>query len=179
MAHVGEASANSVYMGGGTTTAPQFTSSGTAYFTGISFDSGSDTLSSYVQGTFTPTVSNSGSAPTGVTYTTQTGTYTRIGNRVVCNFFVTMSGYTAGTGNWQGASLPYTSNSTANNSNEGSMQFQYVTFGTSVSYYVANMAPNTAVFTAVGVISAAATLTLVASGFASNSIANTTLVYNV
>lgn len=71
-----------------------------------------NTLDDYEEGTWTPTVSGSSTAGTG-TYSTQVGTYTKIGRQVTINCWVAWSAHT-GSGNLQITNLPFTSNSTAN-----------------------------------------------------------------
>ena len=80
---------------------------------GIDFSATSGTGTSelfddYEEGTFTPTITASGTAPT-VTYSNQTGVYTKVGNRVHIDIYLSTSAYTAGTGNFRIAGLPFTS----------------------------------------------------------------------
>lgn len=56
-----------------------------------------NTLDDYEEGTFTPTIDGSSSSPT-VTYTNQTGYYTRVGQIVTCNFYLEGTARTGGTG---------------------------------------------------------------------------------
>jgi len=72
----------------------------------------SEILSDYEEGTFTPTIEGSSTAGTG-TYTTQQGTYTKIGNLVTISVWVSWSAHT-GTGNLQLAGFPFTSIGTTN-----------------------------------------------------------------
>jgi len=73
---------------------------------GISFDSGTTTLSTYTEGTFTPTLV--GASVTGTTtYTVQQGYYRRIGNLVTAQFNVQGTAAT-GTGNALFGALPFT-----------------------------------------------------------------------
>ena len=67
-------------------------------YTNISFNSGTNTLSNYSTGTFTPTLINSGTPPT-VTYNYQLGYFTRIGNWQFFYLAISIATYTAGTGN--------------------------------------------------------------------------------
>lgn len=69
----------------------------------------SQLLNWYEQGTFTPVAQGSSTAGTA-TYSTQTGQYTRIGNRVFFNLRIIYTGGT-GTGNMRVGGLPFTSNS--------------------------------------------------------------------
>jgi hypothetical protein len=74
-------SANSILMGQ-TSDDPVFTTSGTPYVAGISFDNGSNTLGAYVGlSSFTPVLAGTGTAGTA-TYTSQIGRYMRIGSLI-------------------------------------------------------------------------------------------------
>jgi hypothetical protein len=73
----------------------------------------SNTLDDYEEGTWTPTITRSGTAPT-VTYTAQVGFYTKIGNTVTCTVALGWSANTGGSGYWYVASLPFTSKNSAN-----------------------------------------------------------------
>lgn len=65
---------------------------------------GGTALANYLEGTFTPVVIGLSTTGAG-TYSTQTGTYTRIGNRVLFNIELVWSAHT-GTGNMAIAGLP-------------------------------------------------------------------------
>ena len=69
----------------------------------------SELLADYEEGTFTPVAQGSTTAGTA-SYSTQTGQYTKIGNRVLFNLRIVYTGGT-GTGNIQVGGLPFTSNS--------------------------------------------------------------------
>jgi hypothetical protein len=174
----GTANQFSVSNGDGVSGNPTVSLTSTIYVSGISFDSGSNTLSNYVTGTFTPTITNTGSAPT-VTYSSQLGRFTYIGNRVFCMWRVVVTAYTAGTGNVNLSSFPYTSNNTTNNDNIGAVSLDSVTAGASVIYYVAKIVPNSTVCVASGIRNATTTLDLVASGPIATFLINTTINYQV
>ncbi len=84
---------------------------------------GGTALANYLQGTFTPAIAFGGAA-TGVTYTTQTASYTRIGNTIFFSIVLTLSNkgssvgaatitglpVASGTGTFGG--IPYASNVT-------------------------------------------------------------------
>lgn len=74
-----------------------------------------NTLDDYEEGTFTPTIAGTTTAGTG-TYATngQVGRYTKIGNVVHFRIFLSWTNLT-GTGNLVVNGLPFTSNSTTNN----------------------------------------------------------------
>ena len=86
---------------------------------GISFDGGTNTLSNYTEGTFTPTMTGGTVAGT-TTYTAQAGFYRRIGNLVVVQFTVTGTGAT-GTGNVVFGGLPFTIKNQTNGAPQGSV----------------------------------------------------------
>jgi len=82
--------------------------------TGIAFpatqsaSSDANTLDDYEEGTFTPTLTFGG-ASVGITYSGQTGTYTKIGNIVRYSFDLRLSNKGSSTGNAK-ISLPFASN---------------------------------------------------------------------
>ena len=83
--------------------------------TGILFGSATaaaNTLDDYEEGTFTPTLEGSSGNPT-VTYSTQLGHYTKIGNVVHIQLVIVTTSYTGGGGEWQCGGLPFTAHSTA------------------------------------------------------------------
>jgi len=69
--------------------------------------SDANTLDDYEEGTFTPVVIGTSVAGTG-TYTTQVGSYTKIGNTVTVSVAIVYTGHT-GTGNIRISGLPFTS----------------------------------------------------------------------
>jgi hypothetical protein len=69
-----------------------------------------NTLDDYEEGTFTPTVIGTTSAGTA-TYTSQSGTYTKVGRQVTVNIYVLYTSGT-GTGKLKLAGLPFTSSAT-------------------------------------------------------------------
>lgn len=66
----------------------------------------SELLDDYEEGTFTPTLTRSSSAPT-ITYGQQRGHYTKIGNVVHCDIAITWSANSGGSGYWYLADLPF------------------------------------------------------------------------
>ena len=74
----------------------------------------SELLADYEEGTFTPTLTRSSSAPT-LTYTAQNGYYTKVGNMVTVQVCVTWSANSGGSGYWYLDSLPFTVKSATNN----------------------------------------------------------------
>lgn len=92
----------------GTNTSPAYTL--TPSVTSITLGGGT-ALANYVQGTFTPVVIGTTGAGTA-TYTTQAGSYTRIGNRVFYEVYLTWNTGT-GTGNLQVGGFPIASTSSS------------------------------------------------------------------
>lgn len=73
---------------------------------GVSFDDGTNILSNYEEGTWTP-VLNFGGATTGISYTLQEGYYTRIGRCVYFQFYILLSSKGSATGTGTLTGLPY------------------------------------------------------------------------
>lgn len=69
--------------------------------------SDANTLDDYEEGTFTPGIAFGGNA-VGVSYTTQTGTYTKIGNRFLIDIVITLSDKGSSTGAVTVTGLPET-----------------------------------------------------------------------
>jgi len=68
-----------------------------------------NTLDDYEEGTFTPTISGTGSNPV-INYATRVGVYTKVGRVVTVHISIQPNGVsTAGTGNLQFTGLPFTS----------------------------------------------------------------------
>lgn len=85
----------------------------------ISFDGGTNLLSTYTVSTFTPTLVGNSTAGT-TTYVAQNGYYTRIGNLVTCIGYVQISAAT-GTGNALFGGLPFTVKNQTNGVPTGSV----------------------------------------------------------
>ncbi len=102
---VDSVAAGQVLTSAGTSSLPAW--SATPSVTSISFDSGSHSLSSYVNSTFTPGIAFGGGT-TGITYTTQLGQYVRIGNIVYIQGRITLSSKGSSTGGATVTGLPVT-----------------------------------------------------------------------
>jgi hypothetical protein len=85
----------------------QTSGSGITFPASQSASSDANTLDDYEEGTFTPTVQGVTSAGTA-SYSIQLGSYTKIGNLVYVNIYLSYSGGT-GTGQLRVAGLPFTS----------------------------------------------------------------------
>ena len=99
-------SSGTVILQGGSTSA---TGGGITFPATQSASSDANTLDDYEEGTFTPAIYGTSTAGTG-TYSRQTGTYTKIGNRVYFSIYIIWSAHT-GTGDMNINGLPFTSNS--------------------------------------------------------------------
>lgn len=87
---------------------------------------GANDLDDYEEGTFTPLVQFSGLS-VGVTYTTQTGKYTKIGNRVFFSLVVVLSSKGSSAGTATVAGLPFTPASSGQSAVAGLPVFTGVT----------------------------------------------------
>ena len=67
----------------------------------------SQLLNWYEEGTFTPSLSRSGGAPT-ITYTTRVGSYVRMGKLVFIKFNITWTGLSGSSGYYKVTGLPFT-----------------------------------------------------------------------
>lgn len=145
---------------------------------GISFDAGSNTLSNYEVGTFTPVIGSSGAAASGV-YTTQVGRYTRIGNRLLTSIRVVCSSYTPGTGNTVVGFLPFASNNTTGSRHVGVTLMENMTYDATFSNYVAVLTSNSVLLTLTGQKTAAASQSLSASAPLGTATVLISMVYEV
>ena len=122
---------------GGTVTGDAKIQSPNGIRIGGTASSDANTLDYYQEGTWTPTVVGTTTAGTG-TYSTQYGSYTRIGNRVQFSAVIQLSAHT-GTGNIRISGLPFTSTSYAQVVN---IMSQNLTFTGQLSAYVVSSTSN-------------------------------------
>lgn len=122
---------------GGTVTGDAKIQSPNGIRIGGTASSDANTLDYYQEGTWTPTVVGTTTAGTG-TYSTQYGSYTRIGNRVQFSAVIQLSAHT-GTGNIRISGLPFTSTGYVQVVNIVS---QNLTFTGQLSAYVASSTSN-------------------------------------
>lgn len=88
-------------------TSPTLTTPNIGAATGTSINFGGSTLSNYLQGTWTPTLTFATPGDLNVAYTTQTGVYTRIGDVVIAAFsLVCTPTFTTASGQVMVAGLP-------------------------------------------------------------------------
>lgn len=103
---------------------------------GVSF--GNETLNVYDEGTWTPAITTSGVAPTTLTYTAQTGEYTRIGRILFYNIRIIINAFTLGPGTGDiRISLPVAVASGAQFTNRGMLSVQGVDMTTPISIALA------------------------------------------
>ena len=114
---------------------------------GVSFDSGTNTLNAYEAATWTPAFTGAGGAPT-ITYTTQVGYYTRIGNLVFLKWQVTVNTISGGSGQLQITGLPFTSSNDAMTARTA-ISSSRINWPAGYTTIFASLAPNSAV---IGVI---------------------------
>ena len=99
----------------------------------------SQLLNWYEEGTFTPQLLGGTTNPT-VTYTTQSGYYTRVGRLVTCQIYIQISGATGGSGTLL-VNLPFTANA-ANQGSGSCAQYNVTYTGTQISAVVNSSAAN-------------------------------------
>lgn len=103
-ANIATGATSTVLTGQGVGSSPTF--SATPDVTSMSFGGGT-ALANYVQGTFTPAVAFGGGT-TGIKYSTQTGTYTRVGRLVFISFIFTLTSKGSSTGTATITGMPVT-----------------------------------------------------------------------
>ena len=83
----------------------------------------------YEEGTWNPDLTFATPGDLSVAYSTQVGTYTRVGNRVFinCGLVLTAFSYTTASGSLRVTGLPYTSRNLAGDQSYGSISFQGIT----------------------------------------------------
>jgi hypothetical protein len=92
----------------------------------------SELLNDYEEGTFTPVILFGG-GNTGMTYGSQIGRYTKIGNRVYFSIYIFPTNKGSSTGAVTISGLPFTSEGTAGNASAVSVFLQTFTFGVSTN----------------------------------------------
>jgi hypothetical protein len=75
-------------------------------YLGVTTPTASNLLDDYEEGTWTPAI-NFGGSSTGLTYTQQTGVYTKVGSLVVASFFLLLSSKGSSTGTANLAGFPF------------------------------------------------------------------------
>jgi hypothetical protein len=120
------ATTKAVILSGGSTSAD---GTGITFPATQSASSDVNTLDDYEEGTWTPTLSFSTNGNLSVTYTTQVGSYTKIGNTVRLAFNIVTSAFTHTTasGNAQIATLPFSGANVTGLRQYGSIQLSGVT----------------------------------------------------
>lgn len=151
--------ASGTILAGATGTNPSF--SATPSVTSISF--GGTALSAYQEGTFTPSITGSGSNPS-VGYTTATGRYTKTGDRVDVDIVLVLNSYSGGSGNAQIVTLPFTNVSTTQ---VGNVYCDNVTFGS--VFLVTRIPSSSTTLFLIKIATGAVGATLATTGFAATS----------
>lgn len=98
--------ATTMGVGGATASA---SGSGISFPATQSASSDANTLDDYEEGTWTPTFTASTTAPSSVTYHTQSGRYTKIGRVVYVEVYIRFTAYSGGSGEARIGNLPFTS----------------------------------------------------------------------
>jgi hypothetical protein len=102
---------------------------------GISFDAGGNSLDEYEEGTFIPVLTGSTNPPDTITYTAQSGKYTRVGNKVTVKISISINAFTLGSGSGSAriTGLPFTSSNDTPLTNVGSVFFHQVGYAANAS----------------------------------------------
>jgi hypothetical protein len=96
---------NTVGVGNAT---PSTSGAGITFPATQSASSNANTLDDYEEGTFSPTFTASTTAPSSVTYDTQSGRYTKIGRVVYVEVYIRITAYSGGSGEARIGNLPFT-----------------------------------------------------------------------
>lgn len=134
---------------------------GAATATSVNFGGSSLSVYSQMQ-SWTPTFTFVNPGDVSVSYATRVGYYSRIGNIVVLQFYLTCTPtYTTATGIINITGLPFTSNSSSSNQAIGSVYFSPVTYPAGTSFLLSTVPANSAyiAFTALGTGTAVGNLT--------------------
>ena len=94
--------------------------------------SDANTLDDYEEGTWTPVLQFSGTPSSGATYTTQAGTYTKIGRVVHIQALLVWTAKGSGTGVWQIAGLPFPTTNPPNGSARSAVGVITNTYGSQI-----------------------------------------------
>lgn len=156
---------------------PTYSLTSTIYVSGISFDSGSNTLSDYQTGTFSPTLT--ASTPPTVTYAAngQIGNYLKIGIMVTVNLYMQLASFSGGAGACRIGGLPFTVSATIGSSN-GPCIIENTSSGTANYCQLTPVASQT--YSNIRSIkSASALATIGVTNFTATSIVSAAASYNV
>lgn len=142
----------------------------------ISFDKGVNYLDTYATSTWTPTIVPSGTAFTSITYATQSGTWTKIGNMVIVQAYVAASAVTIGSATGDlNFPLPFAVSASAPTVSIGTMRVDNQTFA---GKYIQSAASSSASACVAQMYSSAgAASNLPASGATSNMGFAFTIIY--
>jgi hypothetical protein len=138
---------------------------------GLSFNVGVNTISSFTENTWTPTLALATPGTSSFTYTAQVGRYWQLGNFVWISARVILSNFTigSGSGNVLLASLPFTIANVTNQNPVFSVWMQNVTTDALVLWYQGSGTPGQANMTFNGTKSASAVIQLAAASLANTS----------
>ena len=138
------ASTHAILFSQGSSALPTLTTTGTAYFTGISFDAGSNTLSAYSEGTWTPALRSVGT-PSTVTYDFQVGRYSRVGNGINLIGNLDVATYSAGTSTIV-IDIPFTTANVSGQAYNGPLKLENTTVRATYIYTINEIQGNATAF---------------------------------
>jgi hypothetical protein len=117
----------------------------------------------YATGGWTPVVTFGGST-TGITYGTQTGTWTQLGREIICRFKIVLTNVGSATGAVTLTGLPFASNADATNSGAGGIILAFAAMATISGAPLLQVGPSSSSVTLL-TAGAAATAALTNSNF--------------
>ena len=84
-----------------------FDASSKGVYIGVTSATAANLLDDFEEGTFTPTLTGASSNPSSISYNTQTGNYTKVGNVVHIDLILYPSSFSGGSGSLRIAGLPF------------------------------------------------------------------------
>lgn len=127
-------------------------------------------LPAYLTGNWTPALAFGGSV-TGITYSTQSGTYTLIGREVTCRFRVVLTSKGAQVGNATIGGLPFAANAGVTNNGSGGLCPVYSNMATVTETPAVNV-PASGVSASLLTFGAAASASLTDANFTNTTVLN-------
>ena len=148
-------------------TTPATTGAGITFPAAQSASSDANTLDDYEEGTFTPTVTFGGNS-TGMSYNRQYGRYTKIGNRVLVNIYISFTAKGSSTGVAIINGLPFTNVTASLTSADtvAAIQLPQVTYS---GYVAASVLDNSTTMSIGQITTAGVASQLTDTNFANNS----------
>jgi len=144
----GTANEITVTNGNGAGTDPVVSLPSTIQVSGISFDGGTNSLTDYEEGTWTPGL-DSGTSPDTIGFAIQAGQYTRIGNLVYVTAYIVVNAFTLGSGAGvlRITGIPFTSGSFGSARYTGSVSVDNLNYDASADWINPIITPSQVIMT--------------------------------